>query len=113
VATLVQVRGALSAAPLLNAAAGVQQAGAEGGAGGGLILGPAPGALAGRALRLSHAGPGASLAAVLESLACLGQALRSLGHDADLGAALATAAGTWSGAESGTGAETGAEPGAG
>ncbi len=61
-----------------------------------IIAGPAPGALAGQAIRFNHTGRSAALAPVLATVACLGLALRALGADADVaGAAGAAAAGWW------------------
>jgi aspartate aminotransferase-like enzyme len=95
VATLVEVPAGLDAGDLLSAAESLSAAAAVARPGR-LILGPAPGPLAGRALRLSHTGAGASLAAVLTSVACLGQALHGAGHEADLGAALPAVVHAWS-----------------
>ena len=56
---------------------------------------PAPGALAGRALRISHTGRRATLTTVWSALAALAGGLRSLGHEADLAAAVAAASDAW------------------
>lgn len=62
----------------------------------GFIAGPAPGALAGRAIRLNHTGPEAALGPVLATLACLGSAIRALGKPADIAGAVGAAAEGWS-----------------
>ena len=84
--------------PLLSAAWGATAAGnpGDGGtAGPGFIAGTAPGELAGRAIRVTHAGPDAALAPVLTTLACLGSALRALGQPADIADAVGAAAESW------------------
>lgn len=85
--------------PLLSAASaaawGTTAAGnpGDGGTTGpGLIAGTVPGELAGRAIRVTHAGPDAALAPVLTTLACLGSALRALGQPADIAGAVGAAA---------------------
>ncbi len=59
------------------------------------LLALAPGPLASQALRIGHTGDGARLAAVGEALAALGLGLRTLGREADVGAALAVAVAEW------------------
>jgi aspartate aminotransferase-like enzyme len=90
--------------PLLAAAAGVARgAGGTGAAAGraavdlGMIAAAAPGALASRAIRLSHTGPDAALAPVLTTLACLGSAARALGATVDTAAATDAAVARWTG----------------
>jgi aspartate aminotransferase-like enzyme len=61
---------------------------------GGLIA-VAPGPLARDAFRVNHTGRRANLAAVLMAVAELAESLRALGHQPDLGTALAVAAGAW------------------
>ena len=60
------------------------------------LIGVAPEPLAKKALRVNHTGVQARLPAVLSAVADLASGLRALGHDADLGAALAVAGETWS-----------------
>lgn len=52
-------------------------------------IAPSIGAAADRVLRVNHTGLNANFAPVLANILALGQALRELGHDADLGAASA------------------------
>jgi len=88
IATLVACDGGLEPADLLAAARrAVPEA----------PLGLAPGPLATRALRISHTGEDARLTPVLAALAGLALALRSLGVDADAGAALGAAVSGWRG----------------
>jgi aspartate aminotransferase-like enzyme len=58
-------------------------------------IGPAPGPLAERAVRVSHTGRRASLTTVWSALAALARGLGSLGYEADLEAALAGATDAW------------------
>ncbi len=55
----------------------------------------APPPLANDAIRVNHTGLQASLPAVLSALEAMARGLRALGHDSDLGAALALADETW------------------
>ncbi len=59
------------------------------------LIGLAPPPLAHDAIRVNHTGLQASLPAVLSAVEALGQGLLALGHDADLGAALAMAIEAW------------------
>ncbi|MGA3221730.1 MAG: aminotransferase class V-fold PLP-dependent enzyme [Acidimicrobiales bacterium] len=70
-------------------------------------IGTAPGPLAADALRVNHTGKRATLTTVWSALAALARGLGSLGHEADLAAALAAATDTWY-ATIGVGAENGA-----
>jgi aspartate aminotransferase-like enzyme len=58
-------------------------------------LSVAPGSLATDALRVNHTGRRANLPSVWSALAALAKGLGTLGHDADLAAALAIATSTW------------------
>jgi aspartate aminotransferase-like enzyme len=58
-------------------------------------IGPAPGPLAERALRVNHTGRRANLTTVWSAVAALARGMGSLGHDADLAAAVAVATSTW------------------
>jgi len=60
-------------------------------------LSVAPGSLATDALRVNHTGRRATLPSVWSALAALAKGLGTLGHDADLAAALAIATSTWYG----------------
>jgi aspartate aminotransferase-like enzyme len=64
-------------------------------------IGAAPGALAQEALRVNHTGANASLTSVRSAVAALAQGLRALGHQADLGAAIALANEAWDTASAG------------
>jgi hypothetical protein len=57
-----------------------------------MIAAAAPGALADRAIRINHTGPDAALAPVLNTLTCLGSALRALGGSTDVAGAVGAAA---------------------
>ena len=61
----------------------------------------APPPLANEAIRVNHTGLLASLGAVSSAVEALALGMRSLGHDADLGAALAVTAETWSATQTG------------
>jgi aspartate aminotransferase-like enzyme len=56
-----------------------------------MIAAAAPGALADRAIRINHTGPDAALAPVLNTLTCLGSALRALGGSTDVAGAVGAA----------------------
>ncbi len=60
-------------------------------------LSVAPGSLASDALRVNHTGRRANLPSVWSALAALAKGLGTLGHDADLAAALAISTSTWYG----------------
>ena len=98
VATVALPPRGIDPGPLLSAASGAARAGVadEGAASPGMIAAAAPGALADLAIRINHTGPDAALAPVLNTLTCLGSALRALGGSADVAGAVGAAAEDWS-----------------
>jgi aspartate aminotransferase-like enzyme len=65
------------------------------------LISVAPPPLASEAIRVNHTGLLANLGAVSSAVEALANGMRTLGHDADLGAALAAAGETWSASEAG------------
>ena len=65
------------------------------------LISVAPPPLANEAIRVNHTGLLANLGAVSSAVEALANGMRTLGHDADLGAALAVAGETWSASEAG------------
>jgi aspartate aminotransferase-like enzyme len=65
------------------------------------LISVAPPPLADEAIRVNHTGLLANLGAVSSAVEALAKGMRTLGHDADLGAALAAAGETWSASEAG------------
>lgn len=96
VATVALPPAGIDSGPLLAAAADVARGPGSRPASRGLIAAAAPGALAGRAIRLNHTGPDAALAPVLTTLACLGSAAQALGGNVDVAAAVAAGLRSWS-----------------